>query len=232
MVRHLKDRMLTRTAVPDIFDEVEEDLRAERMRKLLRQYGGLLVVGAVLVVVGVGAWEAWTQYRAREATRQAETFLAAQKLADGPQGGRAAALPTLTSLAADGSAGYRTLSRLRAAALEADAGHVPAALDLWNQVANDGSADPMLRDLANLQWALHQIDSGDPSLVSARLAPLTVPTNPWHALADEGTALLAMRQGQMDLAKETLRKLAEDTTAPDGVRGRANGLLQRIGGGA
>ena len=57
-----------------------------------------------------------------------------------------------------------------------------------------------------------------------------MPTNPWHALAQEAEALLDLRQGQTDAARQALRQLAQDTTAPPGVRGRANGLLARLGG--
>lgn len=218
--------------MPDIFDEVAEDLRADRARKMLQRYGGMLIAAAVLVVIAVAGYEAWSQYQARETAKQATAFLTAQRLADGPQGTRAEALPGLTSLAAESSPGYRTLARLRAAALKYDAGDKDGALALWNDVGTDGSADPLLRDMANLQWALHQIDTGEPALVSARLAPLTRPDNAWHALAEEAEAMLALRLGQTDQARETLRKLSADTTAPDGVRGRANGLLQRLGGGA
>ena len=63
---------------------------------------------------------------------------------------------------------------------------------------SDSSADPLLRDLASLLWALHEIDSGDPALLEARLKPLADPNNPWHALAEEQLALLDLRQGQTD----------------------------------
>ncbi len=38
-----------------------------------------------------------------------------------------------------------------------------------------------------------------------------------------------LRQGNTDAARDTLKRLAQDVTAPDGVRGRANGLLARLG---
>lgn len=231
MVRRLSPpAALKRMAVPDIFDEVAEDLRAERNRRLMRRYGGFVALAAVLVVVGAGGYEAWSHYTADKANKQAGTFLAAQTLADGQPAGRAQALPGFMQLSQDGSAGYRTLARLRAAALKADAGDLPAALGLWDQVAADGDADPILRDYANLQWGLHQIDNGDPALVSARLLPLTGDGSAWRPLAQEGQAMLALRQGQTDVARDTLKRLSADTTAPDGVRGRAGGLLQRLGG--
>ena len=92
------------------------------------------------------------------------------------------------------------------------------------------SVDPLLRDLASLLWAQHQIDSGDPSLLEARLKALAALSNPWHALADEQLALLDLRQGKVDQARTTLRRLAQDITAPNGVRGRAGALLGRLGG--
>lgn len=219
-------------AVPDIFDEVAEDLRAERNRNLLKRYGGLLIAAAVLVIAGVGAYEGWRRYSTGEADKQAAIFLDAQRLADGPAAGRQSALPAFIQLSQDGAAGYRSLSRLRGAAVKADASDLPGALLLWDQVAADSGADAILRDFANLQWALHQIDAGDPALVSARLLPLTGDGSAWKSLAQEGQAMLALRQGQTDVARDTLKRLSADTTAPDGVRGRAGGLLQQLGGGA
>jgi hypothetical protein len=111
-----------------------------------------------------------------------------------------------------------------------DAGDVKGASAMWDQVAGDPSADPLLRDLASLLWAQHQLDQGDPSLLEARLKPLTTVANPWHALAEEQLALLDLRQGRKDQARTMLQHLAQDTTAPSGVRGRASGVLTRLGG--
>lgn len=219
--------------MPDIFDEVSEDLRAERAQRLLKRYGGLMVAAALLVLAGVGAWQGWRWYDARETARIATTFITALRTAEKPEGPeRAAALPELGTVAAEGNAGYRTLARLRAAALKANAGDMPGALVLWDQVAADRAADPLLRDVATLMWVTRQIDSADPSLLEARLGPLAGPDHALRALAMEAQALLALRQGRTEAARDTLRKLGQDVTAPDGVRGRANGVLAQIGGGA
>jgi hypothetical protein len=217
--------------VPDIFDEVDEDLRADRARKALARYGGLVVLGAALVVAGVAGWQVWKGHAAKENTRVAQLFLTALDGAAGPPGdARKAAALALAEVARDGNAGYRALAGLRGAALQADSGDAAAAEALWFQVAADPSADRLLRDAAVLQSVLHQIDSGDPAALADRLKPLAAPDNPWHALAEEAQALLDLRQGRTDAARDTLKRLAQDVTAPEGVRGRANGLLARLGG--
>ena len=219
----------------DIFDEVSEDLRAEQTRQLLRRYGGLVVVALVLVLVGAGGWEAWRAYQARQDAAAATEYLAAMTLADAvpPEADAAARAPAIAAfqnVAASAPAGYRTLARLRLAALQEAAGKPEDAAATWNAVAGDGDADPLLRDLANLLWAQQGIDKGDPALVEARLKPLTAADNPWHQLAQMYMALLDVRTGKTDAARATLRVLESDLSAPEGLRGRAGGLLDRLGG--
>ena len=215
----------------DIFAEVDEDLRAERAKKLLQKYGGLLIAAAVLVVAGVGVWQAFRYYENRETVRIAQIYMTAMRSAEVAAGAeRDLALSGLDQVAREGSAGYRALARLRAASIRFDKGDRDAALALWNQVAADGGADPLLRDLASLQFVWHQIDTGDAAMLAARLAKLTAPENAWRPLAEEAQALLDLREGRKDAARDTLKRLSQDLTAPDGVRGRAGGLLNRLGG--
>jgi hypothetical protein len=221
--------------VVDIFDEVDEELRAERAQQLFKRYGGVIFGAALLIVVAAAAWQGWRWYQARQDQAAAVQYLTAMTLADATAAGtsaanRAAAIAAFDKLTATAPEGNRTLARLRDAALKADAGDLTGATALWDQVAADNAADPLLRDLASLLWAEHQIDHGDPALLESRLKALTAPDNVWHALAEEQLALLDLRVGKTDQAKTTLRRLAQDTTAPSGVRGRAGGLLNRLGG--
>ncbi len=218
----------------DIFDEVNEDLRAERAKRLMQRYGGLMVGACVAVIAGVGAWQGWQYWQAKQDAAAAAAYLASLStiesspvLADAQRKVALAGFEALTQAKQDG---YRTLARLQAAALKADGGDLPGALALWDQVAADSGADPLLRDLASLLWASRQVDAGDPALLEARLRPLTMPGNNWRSLAQEQLALLLLRQDKTEDAKTALRKLADDVTAPGGVRGRSRALLDRLGG--
>ena len=196
---------------------------------MLRRYGGGIIGAAVAVVVATGGYEAWSAHKKSAANQQAAEFLAASAIADGPADHRKDALPVLLDLAQNGSEGYRTLARLRAAGVLADSQDLKGALAQWETVAADSSADADLRGFADLQWALHQIDNGDPSAVQTRLQKLTGAGATWRGMALEGEALLAMRQGQTDQARALLKSLVADPTVTDSVRGRAGGLLQQIG---
>lgn len=220
----------------DIFDEVSEDLRAERAQRLAGRYGAYVVALAGLIVVAVAGYEVWRQQQVKRDAALATQYIAAlqpptsaAKGSAGESSSRQAALMSLDKLAGEAPSGYATLARLRAAALKADGGDVAGAAALWDQVANDRGADPLLRDFANLTWASRQLDSADPAAIRSRLQPLRAADSPWHALADEMDALLDLRVGRTDDARETLRKLTQDTTAPETTRSRANFLLGRLG---
>ena len=221
--------------VVDIFDEVEEDLRAERAQALLRRYGGAIVAAAVAVVCAVALYQAWQWYQARQVARIADAYLAATLQADsipaaGDPARREAAANAFMQIAATAPDGYRTLARLRAAGLRADGGDQAAALGLWERVAADNAADPLLRDLASLLFVEHQIDGGDPAALQARLGPLIQPGNAWRPMAEEASALLDLRAGRTADARVILGRLTTDPAAPEGVRGRASALLAGIAG--
>ena len=215
----------------DIFDEVSGDLRAERVKALLRRYGLLLALLVVLVIAGVSAWQFWRWRSETSSAAMGQAYMdAARNAGPGAAPGTAkTAAQAFAAVAAEAPEGYKTLARLREAGLRATSGDLPAALALWDQVSADTAADPLLRGLADLQLVQHQVDTGEPSSVEGRLAPLLAPDNAWRPMALECQAWLALRTGQDTKARDILKGLRTDGAAPDGVRNRANGLLTRLG---
>jgi hypothetical protein len=221
--------------VVDIFDEVSDDLRTERAIALARRYGGLLVVLLVLVLLGVGAQQAYRWYQTQQNNKAATAFLALTGPIDqagpnlsNPQ--RAQDAQALLAFAATAPDGYKILAEFRAASLYSDAGQPAQAEALWNSIGRDGNADPLLRDLANLLWAQHALGTAPDADVQARLQPLAALNNPYHGMAQETQALVYLHEGNTDLAKALLSQIASDPAAPEGVRNRANGLLAQLNG--
>jgi hypothetical protein len=217
--------------VVDIFDEVDEELRAERAQLLLKRYSGLIIVVVLLIVGAAAGWQAWRWWQTRQDMAAAQRYVAAMAQQQSPAaaGNAQAITGDFDTLAQTAPEGYRTLARLQAAALKAEHGDLRGALELWNDVASDASADPLLRDLATLLWCQHQVDTADPGLLATRLKALAESGNVWRPLAQEQLALLDLRQGKTAEAKAALGKLAQDVTAPNGVRERAAALLGRLG---
>ncbi|MEE8662077.1 MAG: hypothetical protein SOH81_00655 [Acetobacter sp.] len=226
------------TVATDIFREVNDDVRAERIRLMARRYAavaaGVVMVGAIaggiLEYRHVQNEKAIARYSAswiknlratEDAVSVTDTGLPLTKA----QSAALEALDTLSGTAPDKIA---TLARMQAAALDARHGKIKAALDQWNKVATDENVPQSLRDAATLFWCQWQIDSGDPATLRSRLSLLTGKEKPWAALADESLAALDLRQGHLTDAQQRLKKLSLDGAAPQGVRMRAGALLQTM----
>ena len=222
--------------MPDIFDEVADDLRAERTRKFLARYAGAFIIAAGLVLIGIGGWKTWQWYQHRQNVHAATQYvtLTNQIAQAGPgltKAGEIKDAKALTDFAAKAPAGYATLARFRAAALYSEAGDDTAAEALWNKLGAPGSgARPMLRGLANLLWAQHAMGVAPEPAVMARLKPLMAPSNPWHDLAQVNAAVLDMQAGKNAEAKSLLQRVSADPVAPANLRNLAEGLLAKLNG--
>ncbi|HET6606588.1 MAG TPA: tetratricopeptide repeat protein [Rhodopila sp.] len=217
----------------DIFDEVQEDLRAERAQRLAKKYGWVVALAAVLVIVGAAGWEFYQRRQVQQDQVVAARYIGIMNaINQGPsilKEARTAQVDPLLKLAAASPPGYKAIIRLRAAGLLADSGKIKEASSLYYEVATDNNVDPQLRDLAQVLMYGWQLDNADPKVLEPRLQALAQPGTPWAPLAQEQLAVLDLRQGKVDDARTKLKALANDVLAPAGVRARANALLQGLG---
>ena len=225
----------------DVFREIDEEVRAEQVRLAVRRYGWLVGLVAVLVLVGVGSWQA-IAYRDRQAqARLSAAYLHATRQADdlatngfggtSPQltAARDAAIASFAPLEGSGDAGIRTLARLRAAQLLSDRGDTAGAVRLLDAVAGDGAAEPAMRDLATLFSVERQLATGRPDVLHKRLDGIEEPGGAFRALAFEAQAAIDLARGQVADARREIELVLTDGAAPQGARERAATLLQAIG---
>ncbi|RXF74795.1 tetratricopeptide repeat protein [Hansschlegelia zhihuaiae] len=206
----------------DIFQEVQEDLRRDRLKALWDRYGTLIVTVAVLVVLGVGGWRAYEYYQARTAQAAGDRYQQAADLIE--QGKGEEAIKAFAALAGDGPAGYRTLARLREAdeTLKTDKA---AALKLYQAIVADGSTDPMLRDAARIRGAYAAVDAGSRADVKSLAEPLVAPDGAWTTLAREALGLAAYKEGDIDDARRNFDAIVSNPEAPGSTRQRADLML-------
>lgn len=203
----------------DIFREIDEELRRDNIAKLWTRYGHYVVGLAVLIVLATGGLVGWREYQARVQRAESVRYAAAVALAQKNELTQAA--DAFAVLAREAGGGQATLARFQEAALRGRAGDDQAAIAAYKALAQDGSVDTVYRGLATLSAALHELKSADPKVVIAEVAPLTNSGNPWRPSALEITALAHLRAGEPSEARDAYKRLADDLTAPQGLRARA-----------
>lgn len=206
----------------DIFREVDEEVRREQLKKLWDQYGNYLVALAVLIVVGIGGWRAYDWWETRKAAEAGAAFENALTLSE--QGKHAEAEVALAKLAAEGTAGYRALARMREAA-ELASRDPQAAVKAYDALAADPSLGRVLQDLAALRAGMLLADSGPYGEVQRRLEPLTASDRPFRHTARELLALAAWRAVDTAAAQRWFQMIITDPTTPLATRGRIEMLM-------
>ena len=66
----------------ELFDEVDEEVRREQLKKLWDQYSIYIVAAALLVIAAVGAWRGYQYLEAKKAAEAGAAFNQAVELAE------------------------------------------------------------------------------------------------------------------------------------------------------
>ena len=205
----------------ELFDEVDEEVRREQLKKLWDKYSLYFIALMVLVVAAVGGWRGYQYLEAKKAAEAGATFEKAAELSE--QSKHAEAETAFADLAAKAPSGYRTLARLRAAA-EVSARDPKAAAKMYDDIATDSGVGSEWRDLAKIRAAGLLVDSASYADIQRRLETSAEPKSTFRHSAREMLALSAWRNNDMTAARKWVDAIAEDGETPPGLRSRAEAL--------
>lgn len=214
--------------VADIFQEVDEEVRRERLKKLWDRHGYLLIALCVLIIAGVGGWRGYEYYQAKKAGESAVAYEQAVRLAEAGKHKEADA--AFARIATGGTEGYKVLARLRAAGELAQTDR-KAAVAAYDTLAADKNAGQVIDDLATVRAGLLLIDSAPYSEMQKRLEPLTGPGRTFRHTARELLALSAWKAGDLTAARKWTDMIMTDPETPGGTRSRAQILSDLIAAG-
>jgi hypothetical protein len=219
------DQELGSDFVTDIFQEVDEEVRREQLKKLWDRYGNLLIALCVLIVAGIGSWQGYNYWQVKKAGETGVAFEQAAILAE--SGKHKEAEAAFAKIAADGTAGYRVLARLREAA-ELASTDKTAAINAYDALAADKSVGQPMQDLAAVRAGYLLVDTAPYSQMLPRLEPLTASDRFFRHSARELLALSAWKAGDATAARKWTDMMMADPATPAGTRSRAEIMSELI----
>jgi hypothetical protein len=216
--------------VADIFNEVDEEVRRERLKRLWDRYSIVIVAVAILIVAGIGGWRAYEYYVAQKAAVAGAAFEDAVTLSE--QGKHAEAEKAFEKVVAEAPKGYAVLARLRAAneLAQANPGKPADAVKAYDVIAADGSLGVVWQDLAALRAGMLLADTASFADLRGRLEPIAAAGRPYRHSARELLALSAWRNNNVADAKRFIDMITADGETPPGARQRIDVLSALIAG--
>ena len=117
----------------DVFDEVEEQLRAERYRTLAKKSLPWVVAAAAAAVIGVGGYWGWTSYQTGLTDKASQAYQAALRTAQTQ--GPAKAFDGFKSVADTNAKGYRSLALMQMGAIRLEEKKTQEAVGYFDEAA-------------------------------------------------------------------------------------------------
>jgi hypothetical protein len=207
--------------VSELFDEVDEEVRRDQLKKLWDQYSIYIVAGALLIIAAVGGWRGYQYLEAKKAVEASRAFDAALELSD--QNKHAEAEAAFNNLAATAPSGYRILARLRAAS-EVAIRDPQAGAKIYDDISADRSVGAAHQDVARIRAAGLLLETASYPSMLQRLESATKPDATFRHTARELLALSAWRANDTTAARQWLDMIANDGETPSGLRSRAEAL--------
>jgi hypothetical protein len=207
--------------VSELFDEVDEEVRRDQLKKLWDRYSIYIIAGALLIIAGVGGWRGYQYIEAQKAAQAGAAFDRAVELSEANKHAEAEA--AFNELAAKAPSGYRMLARMRAAG-EAASRDRQAAAKMFDEIAADRSVGTEQQNLAKVRAAEMLLDTAIYPDMLARLEPFTTPEATYRHTARELLALSAWRANDMASARKWLDLIGNDGETPPSMRSRAEAM--------
>lgn len=200
----------------DVFDEINDDLRHQKLQEFWKENGNWIIggaIGAVLLTGAMAFWRHWDYERNVSATAALSQIV-----------GTDAA--KLESFAADADKKHAAIARFMAADAYVQKKENDKAIAAYNEIAKTSGLDKAWRDLARLHSIGLRMDKDEPAALEKELAKLTDDKAAWRFTALEYQALLAAKQGQKQRAAEILARVTGDPDAPEDARQRTFSLRE------
>jgi len=215
--------------VVDVFEQVEEELRSDRYKRLARTW--LPIVGGILLLALIAAlawwgWQSWQTSRADKASVAYDRGMEALQ-ANNATGANAA----FVEAAEAGNGAYKALALMQQAGVAVTDNRIPDAIRLFDEAAK-ASNDPVISDPARLKAAFLVMDTAPLADIETRLTPLTEEGRPMRPFAQEALAMARLQHGKGAEARDLFVQLTLGQDVPDSVRQRAQLGIDAVDSGA
>ncbi len=202
----------------DIFVEVDEALKQEKLELLWKKYGGILIGAIIAIILGTAANAGYKSWKTNHDTKQTDIYLSTFDKTS----------PTaddILSTTNDLEGGLKTLTQIKAAGTAYKNGNIEKAAKIYASITSDENADPNLKHLAAYMTA-HTSSNLDNELKLVSFQAMAEnDENPWNLYAKlDAALLLANEKKDYTAARKYLKEINDNEKAPKTLRQKAQSI--------
>lgn len=213
-------------AIDNFFREVSEDVQNDKLKKIWDTYGLHIIIAIIVILTIAVSFETLKAWKIKRNETWSDAYAYALNLQN--QGKYDESMNVLGEISQKNKGIYRDLSEIQKSNILFEQGKNAEALALLEKIVNDESIDPKMRHITAVKLASHKLDTAPREEIEKLLAPLMNEESSWKNIAKEMLAMLEIREGNIEKAKEIYGEILNSPDLSDGLKLRVQDMLSAL----
>jgi len=224
-IRGRRDLSDVNPELTDAFiQEVDEDVKNDNLKVLWDKYGLLIVAFVVLAVSAAVSFDKLHEWKILRNQNRTQNYMMATQ----PQENADDTIAALQQISADNQGIFSDFSKLQIANVLLGENKQEEALAALENIIADKQVNEEVKNIALIKLATYRVDSLDYEKFAELVRPLTEANNSWTPAAQDLLAMSAIKNGNIENAKEIYNGILKIKDLPESFRNRIQDMLSSI----
>lgn len=220
MIKKVKEE----AAADDIlFQEINEELKQEKMRNFWKKYGILATVVVIAALTFAVSFESIKAWQNKKAQTWSDAYAYAYNLQI--QGKYDESIAAFKDIEQQNGGIYRDIAQMQIANILLEQAKNDEALTVLTALVNNPDANASIQNMAVFKLASYKLDNAPREEVEALLNRLIIDNGSWVNVAKEMKAMLEIREGNLSQALEIYNDILNNNELSDTLKSRVQDMI-------
>jgi len=210
----------------DVFQEVNEDIRKDRIKSIWKRYRIFFILFLLFVIGAVCFNSFWTQYKLKKLEERSEKYFFAMDEATINAQKGIDALKIFSDEENDSSY-HVLLANLKEAAISRSKNDLHNALNIYENILKN-NIDQAYKDFVQIQSAEVLMELGNLEEAKTLLSDVSNTNTTFASIAKEYIGYMAMKEGDLIKARNIFEELTKSVTTPITIKNRVKEILATL----
>ena len=212
---------------PDLTDafinEVSEEVKNDSFKELWNRYGLIVIAIVVIAVCGAVSFEKIKNGYQERNRLNTEAYMDSARRQD-PE----AMIASLQKINQTDHGIYGDFARLQIANVLFEQQKNDEALAMLESLTKDNQVNSEVKQIALIKYATYKVDSMSKQELTDLLQPILAANNSWTPLANDLLAMSAIREGDLQTAREIYSNLLKIKDLPESFKSKIQEMLSSL----
>ena len=210
----------------DVFQEVDEDIRKDRIKSIWKRYRIFFILLLLFVIGAVCFNSFWTQYKLKKVEERSEKYFFAMDEATVNAQKGVDALKIFSDEENDSSY-HVLLANLKEAAIRRSKNDLHNALNIYENIM-ENNIEQAYKDFVQIQLAEVLMELGNLEEAKTILFDVSNANTAFASVAKEYIGYISMQEGDLIKARNIFEELTKGATTPITIKNRVKDILVTI----